>query len=1859
MPTRSFRIRGNFSAPEPATRRTASTNAPATVLSHRLLTPGRARDGVTGELDVAADEVVRIELDNGFELWTRADALVREHGRRSLERDGGDAWEFDTLGDTLATPLAPTSGDASRGERGALGLGIRVLEFFGIRVEEKAATKLGRWFEDRKLEGGKPGLHALSLDGAFALSPLSDKALLPATADPLLILLHGTASSTQGSFGKLWAADNAAGLDARTRLAAAYAGRAFAFEHRSLTESPVVNALALVRRLPKGAQLHLVSHSRGGLVGELLCLGQCEGVATQLDPGRLTQLFAADRTIAEQLGLLPLSPDELKERDAAYDADRVALAELLAELAAREIRVTRFVRVACPARGTTLASGRLDRWLSMFNFLAGKALGESPFADALEFLLAVVKERTDPRTLPGLEAMMPGSALTRLLHHPDLTCAADLSVIAGDIEGESVWQKFKLLVTDWFYGADHDLVVNTGAMSGGLRRAEGGARFRLDRGAQVNHFSYFHNADSVGWLLAGLTRRDDDAAGFLPIAEAPHTPPRWREAVARSKHEAGPRPLAVVLPGTMGSGLSAGGRPVWLDYRALLRGGLGDIAIDRPEISADHLIDDFYGPLLEFLAATHRVEIFPYDWRQSVRTAAARLANALEQWLPQAEQTSQPVHLVAHSMGGLVVRAMIADGGRGAALWERITRLPGSRLLMLGTPNAGSYEALRWLTGTNPTQARLSLLDFTRGTDDIVELVRNYPGLVELLPFAESDPDFADPARWRALHDTLQPRWKTVQAPVLRAARETWALLHSAHADPERLCYVAGSQPATIVDYQFADYDFADPADELDWLAGRKRLAFIASREGDGTVSWASSRLDGVPMWYLEDTAHDALCVQQRAFPAYLDLLQTGTTTRLPTTPPSHARASAAAPRFELPATPPADGIPAEGELRSLGFGGGLHQAQIDARPTAPTIEISIRHGDLSYARHPVLVGHYLGDTIVSAEATLDRQLGGALSRRLELGLYPGRLDTSALFFNVRRHAKPEGAIVVGLGQVGELTPGLLEAGVRAALLDYALQVSQWPNSRFGPAGGTRSARVSCLLVGTGAGALTTRDSLEAILRAAISANIQLQDSRFDNPVTIDRLEFIELFADVAITAAESLRAILANGQIAAAVRWPAQVVETGRAGRRRVRFDEAPEWWHRLEIVDEDGQRNALRFIFTTDRARAEETLATGQLALADAFIRAASNSPSANAEAARTLYEMLLPLPLKEAAPRQGDLVLLVDECSARYPWELLENRWSDNGRPPAVNAGLVRQLRTAAFRARPAHAFEARALVVGNPDLEGWEVFPPLPGAQHEAFKVAGLLRERGWQVEDCIDRRADKIIERLHGDAWRILHLAGHGEHEYALPPRTDRPCADPERKPPKVSGMVIGRDIFLTPGDIEQMRWVPELVFINCCHLGKPGPGTDRGALAANLGMQFIRMGVRAVVAAGWAVDDAAALAFADAFYRRMLDGEPFGEAVRAAREEVWMRFPGVNTWGAYQCYGDPAYSLRRNGPQRQRQRLPFHAPDELVVELDNLTEWLRVGAGSEGRDDATAARINGLLARIPEAERTRWLARADISAALGFAWGEARFWEAAIDCLSTAVSAAKGNCPLRALEQLANFRARHAAELWQSRRARGVIERADETQARTELMARAIADLTQLCERAPTTERLDLLGSAHKRRALAAESDPAERLAALDACADAYLKSFEKGGRQEAYPFTNWASAALLAGRLDAKRADTWRQGLGSDIARLQTALQARYDSEPGFWDGVALADLELVRLLERCINAPTPGSRSRRTASLPGPCAEIAERIEDGYRRVITRGASPRERASVIENLDCLVGLLGKDLPALRKALGEIRDAL
>src|SRR5690606_3094833 len=80
-------------------------------------------------------------------------------------------------------------------------------------------------------------------------------------------------------------------------------------------------------------------------------------------------------------------------------------------------------------------------------------------------------------------------------------------------------------------------------------------------------------------------------------------------------------------------------------------------------------------------------------------------------------------------------------------------------------------------------------------------------------------------------------------------------------------------------------------------------------------------------------------------------------------------------------------------------------------------------------------------------------------------------------------------------------------------------------------------------------------------------------------------------------------------------------------------------------------------------------------------------------------------------------------------------------------------------------------------------------------------------------------------------------------------------------------------------------------------------------LAASVARELIEMGVRAVVAAGWAVRDDAALHLARVFYTQMLRGASFGRALQEARASTFHQFPESNTWGAYQAYGDPDFRL--------------------------------------------------------------------------------------------------------------------------------------------------------------------------------------------------------------------------------------------------------------------------------------------------------------------------------------------------------------
>ncbi|HEX7309206.1 DUF7379 domain-containing protein, partial [Lentzea sp.] len=396
----------------------------------------------------------------------------------------------------------------------------------------------------------------------------------PGGEDPYLVLLHGTFSHTEAAFGKL------RGTREWERIVDRYEGRVLAVEHATLGRTPAQNALDVVATLPE-APLHLVSHSRGGLVGEVL------SCAARYD--------------------LPLDA----YASAPEHPDRAALPLLHQALRDRGIRVERFVRVACPAMGTTLASGRIDRWASfLFNvFQLVPVLRETGMAALVKkFLLTMLEQRTDPRVMPGLEAQMPESPFLRtLLAAPPLDDG--LASIAGDVQGRGVLNRLLVSGADLFYGEDHDFVVPTSSMSGGVGRT--GSRRAFFQGPWVNHGGYFANEDSRQALENWLAGH-----GAQAFDEAP--PPRWPVKRGEAGEVTG---QVLLVPDLFGSTLACGDQLVWPDLARLVSRGPETVLTGRDGVPG--ALVDGYSVLESALGTRHELTPWRYDSRRGLDELAA------------------------------------------------------------------------------------------------------------------------------------------------------------------------------------------------------------------------------------------------------------------------------------------------------------------------------------------------------------------------------------------------------------------------------------------------------------------------------------------------------------------------------------------------------------------------------------------------------------------------------------------------------------------------------------------------------------------------------------------------------------------------------------------------------------------------------------------------------------------------------------------------------------------------------------------------------------------------------------------------------------------------------------------------------------------------------------------------------------------------------------------------------------------------------------------------------------------------------------------------------------------------------------
>jgi hypothetical protein len=125
--------------------------------------------------------------------------------------------------------------------------------------------------------------------------------------------------------------------------------------------------------------------------------------------------------------------------------------ELRAVLKRKDLHVERYLRVASPARGTRLASGNFDAFLSCLLSLVGlvPALQANPLYSALKrVVLEIARNRTKPNLVPGIEAMLPEAPMGELLARAALKQGAQLAVIAGDIQGGGVLKRLAVFFTD-------------------------------------------------------------------------------------------------------------------------------------------------------------------------------------------------------------------------------------------------------------------------------------------------------------------------------------------------------------------------------------------------------------------------------------------------------------------------------------------------------------------------------------------------------------------------------------------------------------------------------------------------------------------------------------------------------------------------------------------------------------------------------------------------------------------------------------------------------------------------------------------------------------------------------------------------------------------------------------------------------------------------------------------------------------------------------------------------------------------------------------------------------------------------------------------------------------------------------------------------------------------------------------------------------------------------------------------------------------------------------------------------------------------------------------------------------------------
>ncbi|MDP1544835.1 MAG: CHAT domain-containing protein [Anaerolineales bacterium] len=197
---------------------------------------------------------------------------------------------------------------------------------------------------------------------------------------------------------------------------------------------------------------------------------------------------------------------------------------------------------------------------------------------------------------------------------------------------------------------------------------------------------------------------------------------------------------------------------------------------------------------------------------------------------------------------------------------------------------------------------------------------------------------------------------------------------------------------------------------------------------------------------------------------------------------------------------------------------------------------------------------------------------------------------------------------------------------------------------------------------------------------------------------------------------------------------------------------------------------------------------------------------------------------------------------------------------------------------------------ALVIGNPTGD-------LPEAEREAEEVAGLLRQKNWQVDLLIQEKAslNSLAVKLSNTPYRLIHFAGHGRYD---------------KDAPRKSSLIL-KDYPWLAEEFERQLSSAAFIYLSACYASQTHTTNNaispRGEFMEGVAVSTLKGGAKGCLGPLWSVRDDWSREFALTFYKHALAKETLGESVRQARLAI--RDKGDAFWAGWVLYGAPTDSL--------------------------------------------------------------------------------------------------------------------------------------------------------------------------------------------------------------------------------------------------------------------------------------------------------------------------------------------------------------